>query len=175
MQSLIRLLRFPTISDKSDWMASLKERATGSFKRQHGERVTYCPPPPHTHTQPTCHYPSVYGTLQLIYKAPNCLANPAVWPSPGSLLLQCKYGHSVPTSCVTDQKYTHCRFQLCLFLVNTHSNRVSTTYPSYRTQPTSCLLLLLLPILLVRWKAMEGTNVLTVLKVPVELQQVVVL
>jgi hypothetical protein len=37
-QSLIRLLRWPTVTDKCKWMASIKERAMGSFQRRHGER-----------------------------------------------------------------------------------------------------------------------------------------
>ena len=39
VQSLIRLLRVPTPSDKTSWMASLKERVSGSFRKKHGERV----------------------------------------------------------------------------------------------------------------------------------------
>ena len=38
-QSLIRLLRVPSAAEKASWMASLKERASGSFRKKHGERV----------------------------------------------------------------------------------------------------------------------------------------
>jgi hypothetical protein len=37
--SLIRLLRVRSSADKASWMACLKERASGSFRRKHGERV----------------------------------------------------------------------------------------------------------------------------------------
>ena len=38
-QSLIRLLRVPSSADKASWMACLKERTSGSFRKKHGERV----------------------------------------------------------------------------------------------------------------------------------------
>ena len=39
-QSLIRLLRVASVAEKSAWMACIGERATGSFQRKHGERVS---------------------------------------------------------------------------------------------------------------------------------------